>query len=149
MAYANATAARDRGVKDGNVVSLKMAANTTIYKGSLVEIDTNGYATYTNTASMRYAGVATETKTSGSSNGDTEILVTTVGVHSFVGANLAQTNVGDAAYWDSGATGNPQTITLSDPGTGPVVGYIVDVPSATEALVRIDGCAFITANQAS
>lgn len=151
MSYANLTAPRDKGVSDGKIISIPMADNIKIYKGSLVCIDATGYAEWTLVASRGFAGVALETvDNTGGLNGAKSIRVTTVGVHNFAvptGASMTQAHLGAEVYWDDATT--PATVVLSDPGLGPKVGRITKVISATEAEVLITGYAFNVDAQAS
>jgi len=148
MGYANVTAARDQGVSVGDVISLLMDA-VAIYKGSLVYADASaGYCTYTPTASRPFFGVAYETvDNSAGSAGDLAIRVWATGVHNFIAASADQTWIGKEV-WGSIAA-NPQTVVVSDPGAGAVVGRVVEVVSATEVRVKIDGYALKTDVDAS
>jgi hypothetical protein len=53
----------EAGFKPGHIVLYKVAASTTIYKGALVALDTDGYVTPMThaTASLKFMGVAEET----------------------------------------------------------------------------------------
>lgn len=144
MAYANVTAARDKGVKDGKVISLVMEA-VKIFKGSLVCITTaTGHATHTPTASCDFAGVAEETVDGTGGAGTEEIRVATTGTFQFtMDAGAAQAAVGDEVFWDYSATGTPNKVHASVQTVGPKVGRIVEYISATEVRVRIDGYAMV------
>lgn len=150
MAYAAYTIARDTKKSTGELLSLKMAA-VKIVKGTLVCADASaGYATHTPTASRPYMGVAYETvDNTGGSAGDKSLRVETSGIHSFISSGADQTWVGKEVYWDNSATGNNATVTVSDPGTGPKVGRVAEVVSATEVRVLITGYAFNVDSQAS
>ena len=150
MAYAAYTTARDTKKSQGKLLSLKIAA-VKIVKGTLVCSDASaGYATHTPTASRPFLGVAYETiDNSGGSAGDKSLRVETSGVHSFICSSSDQTWVGKEVYWDNGSSGNNATVAISDPGTGPKIGRVAEVVSATEVRVRIDGYAFNVDAQAS
>lgn len=150
MTYAAYTVARDTKSSRGKLVSLKMAA-VKIVKGTLVCSDASaGYATHTPTASRPFLGVAYETvDNSAGSAGDKSLRVETVGVHAFISSGADQTWAGKEVYWDNGSSGNNATVAISDPGTGAKVGRVVEVVSATEVRIRIDGYAFNVDAQAS
>ena len=148
MAYGAATVDRDTKRSDGKLKYLLMDA-VKITKGSLVVADASaGYATHTPTASRPFFGVAYETvDNSAGSAGDTGLRVETTGEHSFIAASAAQTWIGKEAYLDN-ATDN-QNVVVADPGIGPKVGRVIEVVSATEVRVRIDGYAFEVDGEAS
>ena len=150
MAYAAYTIARDTKKSQGKLLSLKMAA-VKIVKGTLVCSDASaGYATHTPTASRPFLGVACETiDNSAGPAGDKSLRVETSGVYSFISSGADQTWVGKEVYWDNSSTGTNANVVISDPGTGPKVGRVAEVVSATEVRVRIDGYAFNVDAQAS
>ena len=150
MAYLAYSTPRDTKFSDGKLAALKMAA-VKIVKGTLVCADASaGYATHTPTASRPFFGVAYETMdNSAGSAGDKLIRVQAYGVHSFISASADQSWVGKEVYWDNSATGTNANISITDPGTGPKIGRVVEVVSATEVRVRIDGYAFSVDAQAS
>ncbi len=149
MTYAAATTAREKGKSEGKLLTLKMAA-VKICKGSLVYIDTDGYATSAApAASLPFAGVAHETvSNAGGSAGDTSIRVHTTGVHNFVygAGDAGQTSICAEVYWDDATT--DQTVVAVDPGYGAKVGRIVEVVSASEVRVLINNYAFVQNSQA-
>jgi hypothetical protein len=139
MGWANLTAPIQDGRRDGDITSFKMAAEL-IYKGSLVYVDTNGYATIVAGAGFAFLGAAYETvDNSGGSAGDLNIRVWHTGVFPYSIASAAQTNVAEVV-WGSIA-GNPGTVLNSDPGAAAKVGVIAEVESSTKVWVRIDGYA--------
>lgn len=144
MAYAAYTTPREMKRSDGNLVSLKMDAATTIAKGTFVLADaTAGYATHTPSASRPFFGVAAETVDNSSGlAGAKSIRVYTSGIFSFIASSADQSWVGKEVWMDSGSSGNNATVVVSDPGVGPKVGRVTEVVSATEVRVRIDGYAF-------
>jgi len=149
MSYANLSAAREKPTRDGKVNSFKMDA-VKLYKGGCVLRTAAGYATYVVAASQPFLGVAIETiDNSAGSAGDKSIRCAAEGVFSFVAASMTIANIGDEVYWDDGSSGTPGQVVTSDPGCGPKVGRIVEVVSATEVMVRINGYALVQASQAS
>lgn len=149
MAFAAATVARDKGRKDGDLISVPMAAEK-IYKGSLVFANANGYASNTPTASEPFIGVAHETvDNSGGSAGDLEIRVWTTGVFNFIIAASADNDFGVEVYCDNAVSN--QAVNVVDPGVGPKVGRLVSNCSDTDtdAWVRIDGYAMAVNADAS
>lgn len=150
MAYSVYSTPRDTKMSDGKIVALKIGA-VKIVKGTLVCADASaGYATHTPSASRPFFGVAHESiDNSGGSAGDKLIIVEADGVHSFICTAADQSWIGKEAFWDNSATGTNANIVISDPGTGPKIGRVVEVVSATEVRVRIDGYAFVVDAQAS
>lgn len=150
MPYAAYLTPRDTKKSQGQLLSLKMAA-VKIVKGTLVCLDASaGYVTHTPVASRPYAGVSYETVDNSSGPaGDKSIRVETSGVHSFICTSADQAWTGKEVYWDNSASGSNATVTLSDPGTGPKIGRVVEVVSPTEVRVLIDGYAFNVDAQAS
>lgn len=150
MAYAEWTSPRETKRKDGALIALKMDA-VKIAKGTLVVADASGgYATHTPTASRPFFGVAYETiDNSGGSAGDKSIRVETTGAFCFIAASAGQAWIGKEAYLSSGSSGNNATVVVTDPGIGPKVGRVVEVISATEVRVRIDGYACVVDAEAS
>lgn len=85
--------------KPGNIVLYKIAASTTIYKGALVALDTDGFLIPIahGTASLKYVGVAEETVENDGADGAASVRVGKLG--SFVYAGTAvQADVGKEAY---------------------------------------------------
>jgi len=152
MAYAAATTALDKGVQDGELLSLYMGA-VKIVKGSLVCFDAaNGYVTAAApSASRPFAGVAIETvDNSGGSAGDELIRVATMGVYAF--KDTVDTHnralIGKPVYWDDSADSDSQTVSIVDQGVGALVGRIAK-QDTTYVYVRIDGYAFNVDGQAN
>ena len=154
MAYANVTAAKNDGSKDGKIVSLAMADNVAIYKESLVCIDASGYANFTPVASKPFAGVAIETvdnTLAGHTAGGKSVRVATTGVHyfSFPAGGASVALIGSEVYWDDSADSTPVEVSASDQGVGAKVGRIVEIVSATKVGVLIDGYAMNVDGQAN
>jgi len=153
MTYTPVAAAREKGVREGKVLSLKMADNITIYKGSMVCIDAAGYATTTPVASTCFAGIAVETvanTATGHAAGAKSVRVAITGVHSLtIASGGAQALVGTEVYWNDGSSGSNILVSASDTGLGAKVGRVVEAVSATELMVLITGYAFNVDAQAS
>jgi hypothetical protein len=130
------TIAREAKRKDGEIVSLKMAA-VKIPKGALVNINAAGYATNaTDTAGETFAGVAYETvDNSGGALGEKEIRIQTQGTYVLVdgGGNGAQTDVG-AVF----KIVDNQTVTDASTTNNLVAGVCVEVIDANTTRIRID-----------
>ncbi len=113
---------------EGDLISLVVKANTTIYKGSLVTSDAAGYAIpAANTAGTFFMGVAAEHGTAGQT-----IRVYRKGIFNFVAANMAITDIGSRVYVADSAT---VTKTV---GNGIYVGKIMAVDSATSVWVALE-----------
>jgi len=130
------TTAREAQRKDGEVISYKMAA-VKIVKGTLVNINTSGYATNaSDAAGESFAGVACETiDNSSGSAGDASIRVETVGTFVFIdgGGNGAQTDVGlPFKVVDN------QTVTDASTTNSITAGVAVESISSTQVRIRID-----------
>jgi len=139
------TASYDPHPKDAKVVSYPMAANTTVYKGGLVNIS-GGYAVpAADAANESFAGVAHETKANVASTplpggggfagaaGALSIRVHKTGAFLYNRAGSAVTDIGKAVQIVDdnhvATTGTTNAI---------AAGYITEVPSATQVRVRID-----------
>lgn len=132
-----AAAARDAKRKDGLIVSYKMPASTssTIYKGTMVSVrvaDGYAYAGRNGTATDKFVGVATETKSGDGTAGSARVKVQKTGSFIFVASGMAQTDVGKAVY-----ISDDQTVTLTSTDAQ-LCGYIEEYLSATSVRVRID-----------
>ena len=113
---------------EGDLISLVVKANTTIYKGSLVTSDAAGYAIpAANTAGTFFMGVAAEHGTAGQT-----IRVYRKGIFNFVAANMAITDIGSRVY-----VGDSATVTKTV-GNGIYVGKIMAVDSATSVWVSLE-----------
>jgi hypothetical protein len=85
--------------KPGNITLYKVAASTTIYKGALVAVDSDGFAIPIahGTASLKYVGVAEETVINDGADGDASVRISKIG--SFVYAGTAvQADIGKEVY---------------------------------------------------
>ncbi len=131
------SADRETKRKEGELLELPVAGSTKIYKGSLVALNTSGYAVPgADTANFIFAGVAHEqADNSGSAtNGAKTVRVLGKGIFSFAASGMAITNVGTAVF-----IVDDQTVGLAATTTNDIpCGKIADFESATEVWVDID-----------
>ena len=113
---------------DGPLASYPVKANTTIYGGSLVQLDSNGYAIpAAKAANQVTVGRAEERAAGGSADGDTDVQVR-AGV--FLWGNLAadalaRAEVGDACYVE-----DDQTVRKTQTGNGTKAGRVIAIDDA-------------------
>lgn len=132
---AAATAARDAQKKDGLIVSYKLPASGTVYKGTLVSArvaDGYVYPARSGTATDIFLGVARETKSGDGTAGSARAQVEKSGSFVFAASGMAQTDIGAAVY-----ASDDSTVTKTST-SNQLVGYIEEVLSATSVRVRID-----------
>jgi hypothetical protein len=128
---------RDRATpyREGIEVEYLVAANTKIYAGSLVCVNTAGYAApAADTSGYKIAGVALEqVDNSGGSNGGKNVRVRRAGVFEFDAVSITQNMVGTSMYATDDHT--------FDDAAGPVndikVGLLVKYVSATKGWIDI------------
>lgn len=121
-------------VQSLNIVSLKMAASTTLYKGTLVAINISGLAVAAaDTANFVLGGVALEQKTNGSTAGATEIKVARDGRFEFAIASTTQASVGQPCYMVDNNTVGLAATTTNDVRVGTITRLI----SATKVEVEL------------
>lgn len=121
--------------KDWGMVlkSYPVNASEVIYKGSLVVIDTDGYARAgVDTASYRCVGIAAESVTGGSADGDEEIQVISGVLALLPASSLAATDVPNIMYLV-----DDQTIDETTPANSVKVGRLHEYVSATSGWVHI------------
>ncbi len=96
------SADRNTPMKDGELISVPMATNTTIYAGSLVVANGSGYAAPGSTATTLTAlGRAEERKTNSGANGAASILVRRGAVFKFKNSGtdpVVQATLGKTCY---------------------------------------------------
>ena len=121
----------DRQVEryEGEIIALTVKAATTIYKGSLVNVDSSGYAVpAANAASVVFMGVAMEGGTAGQ-----VIRVYRRGIFKFaIPATATVADVGQRVYVADSAT------VTKTAGNGVYVGRIIQVDSATSCWVDLE-----------
>ena len=130
-----AAADRDAQRKDSDVVSYRLPASGTIYKGTLVSIrvaDGYAYPSRNGTATDYFVGVAMEKKAGDGTAGSARIKVQKVGTYVFTLSSAAQTDVGKAVY---AAYDNEVTLTSTN---AQLVGYIEELVGTDLVRVRID-----------
>ena len=124
------TASKELGAK----ISVPVAASETIYAGSLVNINSGGYAvSATDSASDKLAvyGVAVATiDNSSGSNGDKSVVLQE-GIYQFANDGLSQSDVGDDCY-----VKDDQTVAASTTNNIPA-GKLMKYESASSVWVLI------------
>jgi predicted RecA/RadA family phage recombinase len=133
---ANLTADREDFRKEGELVQLPVAASTKLFKGSIVALDSSGYAVKgQDTASTPVAGIAYEqSDNSAGAAGDKKIRVWRTGVFSLPCASATQAWVGQTVYAvDDNLVALADTTTNDQP-----VGTVVEFVSATEVKVQVN-----------
>lgn len=140
------TATRDVDRKDGLLLALPVQNGETIYKGSTVVVDTDGYAqtndgtTVTLANGDIFVGIATETAdNSAGADGDVDVVVQTSG--HFVlpfSDTLTQASVGSLVYLNNAQDDAAVTVTSDTGQPQCTIGTIVEFISANSARVRID-----------
>lgn len=121
----------DRQVEryEGEIIALTVKTGTTIYKGSLVNVDSTGYAVpAANAASVVFMGVAMEGGTAGQT-----IRVYRRGIFKFaIPATATIADVGQRVYVSDSAT------VTKTAGKGVYVGRIIQVDSTTSCWVDLE-----------
>ncbi len=143
MAYGNMTEAKGAIWYQGKKLTVPIN-NIIIFEGSVVFLNSSGKGVYTPASGLPYIGVATETVDNSGNVGKT-ISVLTEGVYEFTSSSLTGADLGKTVYLDTSA--NPNTVTVTKPSTSGAlivpIGKIVEIVSATECMVRIDGFACV------
>ena len=128
---------RDRATpyREGIEVEYPVAANTKIYAGSLVCVNTAGYATpAADTSGYRFAGVAMEqVDNSGGSDGGKNVRVRRAGVFEFDAVSITPDMVGAPMY----AADDHTFDDAAGPTNGIKVGLLVKYVSATKGWIDI------------
>lgn len=130
-----ASAARVADRKDGVKVSYTLPASGTIYKETLVSArvaDGYAYPSRSGTPTDIFLGVAIDTVSGDGTPGSARCRVWKSGTFLFVASGMAQTDIGAAVY-----ASDDSTVTKTSTNNQ-LVGYIVEVISATSVRVRID-----------
>lgn len=129
----NATAALGSRIAEGDVMKVLIEAGETLYAGTMVCADADGYAiNAADTANFKFLGVVKETVTNSGADGAEEAEVYTEGVFKFTSSGLTQADHGKFVY----ATDN-QTVSLTAATNVGAVGWIWEVLSATSCLVKL------------
>ncbi|MFA6690750.1 MAG: hypothetical protein WCR98_02090 [Saccharofermentanales bacterium] len=130
----NLSADRAISYSEGKVVALPVYTGVTIYAGSLVCVNSSGYAVPAgNTSNYKFVGVARhQADNSGGDSGDINVEVWREGVFDFAATSIAQSNVGDDMY-----IVDDQTFDESNPSEGIKCGKLEEYISATRGKLRI------------
>jgi hypothetical protein len=128
------TSDRNTTYREGLELEYPVKAATRIFAGSMVAVDSTGYAVPAgNTAGHKLVGVALEqANNSSGGNGDSYIRVRTAGVFGFGATSISQANVGADMY-----VVDDQTFDDVDPGQGVKCGKLVKYSSATMGWIKI------------
>jgi len=123
--FAALTAERDTPQRSGDVVSIGLASNTTIYAGAMTAINTSGYAVpASDTTNLVVIGRAEDTVVNASTDGAVSIPVRR-GVFRWAnGDTVSIANVGSVAYVEDDAT-----VTVTNSTSSVVAGTILQVDS--------------------
>jgi hypothetical protein len=129
------TAGRDAKRSQGDIITVPVEAGESIYSGSLVCIDTDGFGVPgADTASFKFAGVAADTVVNTGADGAVDVAVYTEGTYEFAFSGTAtQAGLGSLVY-----VVDNNTVALAATTTNDVlVGKIVEFISASLVRVKI------------
>lgn len=128
------TADRKTSFREGIEIEYKVAASTKIYAGSLVCINTSGYAVPgADTANFKFVGIAQEqVDNSSGANGDKTVRVKRKGIFRLSASGMAVTDIGAAVN-----VSDDQTVAKTTTNSV-ACGKIAEFVSATEIGVDID-----------
>lgn len=142
MVWAASSAKRDTAKSPNGLLSFPMADNEYIYKGDIVRVAADGYATSDAAAATgdMFVGVAVETVDNtgtGHAAGAKNITVDAEfgSVHSFAFDSASQSDVGTLVY--NSVAADPQTVIGSDGTHAVLIGACVEYVSTTEVRVAI------------
>lgn len=94
-----ASADRDAGMMEGELIQQGVAASATIYKDTMLMFDTDGYVTpMTDASGNVFAGIAYEAGTGTTTAGETKVRVQRKGIYEMVLSGAAITVLGDEVY---------------------------------------------------
>lgn len=130
------TAARDAKRQDGKLLSYKLGAAKTVYKGGLVAVlQSTGYAQAAgDTSGTVVVGVAHETvDNSAGSAGDKSVRVEKTGVYQFSKTGAVITDVSKLVY-----VSDDQTVSVSATTNSIPCGYVASLVDSSHVAVRID-----------
>lgn len=124
---------RNTPYREGQQYSIGVAANTKIYAGSMVAINSSGYAVpASDTAGLIVAGRAEEqVDNTGGANGAKSVLVME-GVFKFVGSGLTVADIGKPCF-----VSDDQTISVAATTNNVLAGILEAIDSASEPWVRM------------
>ena len=120
--------------REGLELAFPVKEMTRIFAGSMVAVDSTGYAVpAANAAGLKFIGIAMEQADNRSgNNGAIFIRVRTMGVFKFGATSITQTNIGAVMY-----VVDDQTFDDVDPGQGIKCGTLVKYISANEGWIRL------------
>ena len=130
------TGNRGTDSRDGLSYKFPVAASTKIYAGSLVAINSDGYAVPAAALAGNKGcpGVAIEYVDNSAGAASAKWVTVKKGVYQFASAGAAQSNVGETAY-----ASDDQTVVIVDAGNLPPCGKVVEYVSATSVWVEVFG----------
>lgn len=117
----------------GYVISAQVGASEAIVQGTFVTLDTGDKYLGVHTVPDPIYGIALQTVTGGSSNGDVTCEVLCECVFQYALASVAVADIGKPVF----STFN-NTLTLTGAGTNSPVGRLVGVPATGTAIVKMD-----------
>lgn len=125
---------RETARKDFLLKSVPVAASTVIYKGSLVAINSSGYAVpAADSASLRVIGVAYEkADNSAGANAAIDVRVQTAGIYKFAASSITQAMVGKIMY-----VVDDQTVDDAVGTNGIKAGRLVEFVATTEGWIEV------------
>ncbi len=125
---------RNTTYREGLELEFPVKAATKIYGGSMVAVDSSGYAVPAgNTAGHKLVGIALEqANNSPGANGAIYVRVRTAGVFEFGATSISQANVGADMY-----VVDDQTFDDADPGQGIKCGKLAKYISTTKGWIKI------------
>jgi hypothetical protein len=128
------SADRKTTYREGLELEFPVKGATCIFGGSMVAVDSTGYAIpAANAAGLKLVGIAMEQADNRSgANGSLSIRVRTVGAFKFSATSITQANIGADMY-----VVDDQTFDDVDPGQGIKCGKLVKYVSATEGWIKI------------
>lgn len=134
------TADKVRDVRPGGAIAIPVpvAASTTIYLGSIVNVNSSGFAVAgANDTSHECVGVAKEfVDNSSGSNGDKTVLVEFGQVERFASSGIAQADVGKSAYVLDSGTVADDAAASKNVHIGTIVRYISSSACEVHVLPR-------------
>lgn len=117
---------------DQELRSLRVAADTHVYKGGLLGLTSGGYAQPLSAGDL-FAGIAyEEVDNSGGAAGDTSVRIYTLGDFGHALSGAGASNIGDAVYASA-----DDTLTFTSTANS-YVGHAIDVPVTGEIILRLD-----------
>lgn len=136
------TSAYEALQKPAILVSYKVAASTTIYKGALVAVNSSGFLVPMNhaTASLKFVGISEETLTNNGADGDISCRVSKAGSGVFFNVNSAtQADIGKEVYGKTDNEVNTSTVGLTNQyKVGTIAGLETTSLGQSGLRIRID-----------